>query len=204
MRKRPIITIFNIILIAVPLFLFACGTLPRRTLPRLVVVPFQVNATSQKAQEDATAIRDAVQSNMASSGRYEIITMDKIDQEGIQVNDISSPENIRKLQSQNIDYIVTGTVDATDNGYSVTISLLDVSSGSFTRNARESMSNTSSDIKDKTADLVQELAREGNTVIYNIGDRGPAMGLVFYDKGIFFNGWRYLEAAPVETEFNVV
>jgi hypothetical protein len=30
---------------------------------------------------------------------------------------------------------------------------------------------------------------------------GPAGGWIFYDKGAYFNGWRYLEAAPVETEF---
>jgi TolB-like protein len=31
---------------------------------------------------------------------------------------------------------------------------------------------------------------------YNIGDKGPAAGIVFYDKGAFFDGWQYLEAAP--------
>jgi len=35
---------------------------------------------------------------------------------------------------------------------------------------------------------------------YKIGDTGPAGGLVFYDKGNNRNGWRYLEAAPVNTE----
>ena len=36
--------------------------------------------------------------------------------------------------------------------------------------------------------------------VYKIGDRGPAGGFIFYDKGNSSGGWRYLEAAPVETE----
>jgi len=35
---------------------------------------------------------------------------------------------------------------------------------------------------------------------YNIGDKGPAGGIVFYDKFSTTGGWRYLEAAPKETE----
>jgi len=31
---------------------------------------------------------------------------------------------------------------------------------------------------------------------YKIGDKGPAGGLIFYDKGNNNGGWRYLEAAP--------
>jgi hypothetical protein len=33
---------------------------------------------------------------------------------------------------------------------------------------------------------------------YKIGDRGPAGGFVFYDKGNNNGGWRYMEAAPVD------
>ena len=37
---------------------------------------------------------------------------------------------------------------------------------------------------------------ELTTTVYSIGDAGPAGGLVFYDKGFYSDGWRYLEAAP--------
>jgi len=35
---------------------------------------------------------------------------------------------------------------------------------------------------------------------YKIGDTGPAGGIIFYDKGNTRDGWRYLEAAPANTE----
>ena len=32
--------------------------------------------------------------------------------------------------------------------------------------------------------------------VYKIGEHGPAGGWIFYDKGEYTDGWRYLEAAP--------
>ncbi len=39
--------------------------------------------------------------------------------------------------------------------------------------------------------------------VYYVGDTGPLGGFVFYDKGVYSNGWRFIEAAPhdVETEW---
>jgi len=36
---------------------------------------------------------------------------------------------------------------------------------------------------------------------YALRDTGPAGGYIFYDKGSYSDGWRYLEAAPVSTEW---
>jgi hypothetical protein len=38
---------------------------------------------------------------------------------------------------------------------------------------------------------------------YALRDVGPAGGWVFYDKGSYSDGWRYLEAAPVSVEIIV-
>lgn len=38
--------------------------------------------------------------------------------------------------------------------------------------------------------------------VFNVGDIGPAGGRIFFDKGIFSDGWRFLEAAPASTEVN--
>ena len=37
--------------------------------------------------------------------------------------------------------------------------------------------------------------------VYSLCDIGPAGGYIFYDKGYYSSGWRYLEAAPVSTEW---
>lgn len=42
--------------------------------------------------------------------------------------------------------------------------------------------------------FTNESYAQGKT--YKIGDKGPAGGWIFYDKGNSSDGWRYLEAAP--------
>jgi len=44
------------------------------------------------------------------------------------------------------------------------------------------------------AGIVTTVTGENDT--YSLRDIGPAGGLIFYDKGSYSDGWRYLEAAP--------
>lgn len=55
-------------------------------------------------------------------------------------------------------------------------------------------------------DVTQEVEADTDTIKprvepITIGKTGPAGGLIFYDKGSYSNGWRYLEAAPASTEW---
>lgn len=120
-------------------------------LPRLAVVEFSINDTNnQKLVNDAIAVRNQVQSNIIKSGKYDVIARQEIDKllenQKIQVSAISASENIKKLKLLNISYMVTGSVDALDNDYVVSISVLDVANGKFTYSDEEFIGNSASEI----------------------------------------------------------
>ena len=52
---------------------------------------------------------------------------------------------------------------------------------------------------EKIIDQADGPVEENST--YALRDIGPAGGYIFYDKGYYSSGWRYLEAAPLSTEW---
>ena len=42
-----------------------------------------------------------------------------------------------------------------------------------------------------------------SNIVYSVRDIGPAGGLIFYDKGYYSDGWRYLEASPSDLCTNI-
>ena len=43
-------------------------------------------------------------------------------------------------------------------------------------------------------------AKSTSSKKYSVGDSGPAGGTILYDKGVFSDGWRYIEMAPASAE----
>jgi TolB-like protein len=188
--------------------LFAQNT----ALPRLAVVEFTKNVSNERINADAITVRNLVESQMVGTRKYEIITRDDIDKllenQRIQVSSISSAENLKKLELQNISYIVTGSLDAMGNDYAITVRVLDVSNGRFSHSDNDFMGSGSRELYNGINSLITKfvagMSSDGSKVgqiAYKTGDTGPAGGIIFYDKGFVSDGWRYLEAAPVGAEF---
>ncbi|MFP3043499.1 DUF1566 domain-containing protein [Treponema primitia] len=182
-------------------------------LPRLAVVEFTANPADTKTNQDALTVRSLVESNVIAAGKYQVVTRSDIDKllsnQQIQLSSISSAENIRKLQLQNINYIITGEVNALGSDYAVSLKILDVGTGQFTHSANDFIGGGSRELYTGVNKLVtnfmagmssqggQVTQRENGGGLYRIGDKGPGGGWIFYSEdGV------YMELSPRLGESN--
>ena len=106
--------------------------------------------------------------------------------------------------------IISGTISKIGNLFRLRMRALDVETAQILGQFNKNILNGPT-ISALTGDHVasSDNAEQGEIPVampaqsaapYKIGDTGPAGGIVFYDKGNSIGGWRYLEAAPAETE----
>jgi hypothetical protein len=157
----------------------------------------------------------------ASSGRTQEITITFVNNTGNTVTsmffyplDSTDPSNIQhfsfreNLGNRNSRRVTLPPLDTTKR---YTIGLIDIINDIYSKVNVSLLQNKTItlDSSDKFQLPAQAAASNQNQAAeslpaYRIGDTGPAGGLIFYDKGNNSGGWRYLEAAPVEAEFQAV
>ena len=166
-------------------------------LPRLAVVEFTTNANTDKVKTDAITVRELVESEMVKTGKYQIITRDDIDKllenQRIQVSSIASSENLKKLQLQNISYIVTGSLNAMGNDYSIAVRVLDVSTGGFSHSDNDFMGGGSRELYNGITGLMAKFVKgmsadssgsivQSQSLGINTAQARLDRGKVFYDR----------------------
>jgi len=106
----------------------------------------------------------------------------------------------------NANSIIRGTVTSLAGQISVTSTILDINTAQILSSATMRVSNKNqifTNVPGFAFELKMNLPTNlgGMGGAPKIGEKGQAGGIVFYDKGSYSDGWRFLEAAPANTEF---
>jgi hypothetical protein len=157
-----------------------------------------------------------------SAGRF--ITVPRVDVERLfnieaafQLNDLSSRAKTAEMQQVlNGTQILSGMIGRVGSSIAISISLYTFPDFRQLPGGVDLRVANTGELFDKIPELVASMqtAIAGSGILppppgtsgpanrtYNIGDTGPAGGIIFYDRGFVADGWRYLEAAPAGTDF---
>ncbi|MCL2801496.1 MAG: DUF1566 domain-containing protein [Treponema sp.] len=181
--------------------------------PRLVVPPFENRRTTLNNLE-LENMQDFLINAFINNGTYDVPDRSALAtiaaEHNFQLTDWSDDSKSAEMgRVLNANYIVRviAMFDGTSN--ILIARILDVNTATGLAagemefvNQREARTKMPDFVSDIVRRIPQTPVRTVNRT-YNIGDIGPAGGIIFFDKGGHSDGWRYLEAAPVGTEVGV-
>jgi len=185
----------------------ACMSLFAQKQPVVAVAPF--DAISGVSATDTNMITRVFNIRLGNTKTVTLVDRNIIDrvlqEHKFQLGDWSNNQKTAELgRALNADWIVRGELEKFGSNILVTVQFYDIRTFAFKGGSDLRLANVD-EAYDKMDPLVNKLVEtiknSSITTTYKIGDFGPAGGIVFYDKGNFANGWRYMEVAPVETEY---
>jgi hypothetical protein len=174
----------------------------------VAVAPFDIR--SGFTQDEAAAVYELFVGELAVSGTVRVVDKSSFDKTVTQMKFMSSDwsDNDKAAQiglAMGANSIIRGQLMSLLGKPVITVNILDVNTAQSLPPSRLQLDGLG-EVFDKIPGFVQTIVNNlpPLPVVYRIGDKGPAGGWIFYDKGRMTDGWRYLEAAPKETEFRGV
>jgi hypothetical protein len=179
----------------------------------LVVPPIYNRGTRFNADELAD-ITDFITNALQRQNRFDVPDREALalmtEEQRFQMIDWSDEtKSIQMGKAINANYLARSILSRLDGAVNLLqIRIIDVNTTGIVGRAQELEFTTPRDLRVKLDGFLHGVTSTITTGkagavqgAYMVGDRGPAGGWVFYDKGVVSNGWRYLEAAPAWTEF---
>ena len=187
---------------------------------RIAVFPFEDMENVLTRNESVMFYREfSNEFTNRSAGRFSVVPRQEVErlintEAAFQLSDFSAREKTAEMNRVlNSTRILSGLIGKLGNNIRITVSLYTYPElQQLPGGATLSVANKN-ELFSKIPELVQNMqniiaggSRPAATVpggstpgrTYNVGDRGPAGGFVFYDRGFIADGWRYLEAAPTD------
>ena len=179
---------------------------------QLTVAVSTFEARGGLSKGDADAITDLFISALVSDGTVKVVNRSSFDtiiaEMKFQASDWTDSDRVIQLgKALKATSIIQGSVMSLAGQTAVTTTILDLNTAQMISSSTLSMKDMGevfTKMPGFVKDLIGNLPKPRETKEYKVGDKGPAGGYVFYDKGDYTNGWRYLEAAPLELEFQAI
>jgi len=159
------------------------------------------------SQDEGNAITDIFVSELVSTGKVRVVDRSSFEaiiaEMKFGASSWSDNNNVARLgKAINASYIIQGTVTSLGGRIIITVRVLDINTVQFVSSPNLQLSKMD-EIFAKLTPFVRDLALNltDNSTVYQVGSVGPSGGYVFFDKGSYSDGWRYLEAAPASAEF---
>ena len=178
-----------------------------------VVVPFD---SSGVPQEEVDVVYRMFLSEFVRTGKCIVVDRSKFDkikaQQNFQLSDWSNNDKVAKLgKALNANVVVTGQIMKFRTNFMFITQILDVNSTEIISSADEQVSDVAvlfSRFNEMCKTLTKNLAKSYNAAVgnYEIGDKGPGGGYVFYhsEEGfpVYLGNkmviYHYLECSPTE------
>jgi len=173
--------------------------LAAQSQPRLAIG--WVNRGEGTPAEDAKTVQDIVERQLIAAKKFRVIGA--ADFAKLEIKSVVNDAALSVLQRERIDYVAVGKINTLLTGYEVSVYIY--ANGKNIASGEEFAGNTARELYDSITKIIQNCISsmlKSGKLDYSVGDRGPAGGWIFYDKGSKTDGWRYLEAAPKEAFFS--